>query len=59
VFMTKNTMSTNKGHQSKPTESEQVVPQASHDRADFSDSQVGLSQAPTGTTPGRKPLFGR
>jgi hypothetical protein len=60
--MTENTMPTNRGNQSEPTDSEQAVSQASQDQAELSDSQEQLSQASSSTTctaPGRKPLFGR
>jgi hypothetical protein len=60
--MTENTMPTNRGHESEPTDSEQAVPQASQDQADLSDLQVQLNQTRSSTTctaPGRKPLFGR
>jgi hypothetical protein len=62
VLMTENTMPTNTGHQSEPTDSEPAVPQPSQDQAELSDSELQLTQAPSSTTctaPGRKPLFGR
>ena len=60
--MTENTMPTNTGHQSEPTDSEPAVPQASQDQAELSDSELQVTRTPSSTTctaPGRKPLFGR
>jgi hypothetical protein len=60
--MTENTMPTNTGHQSEPTDSEPAVPQASQDQAGLSDSELQVTWTPSSTTctaPGRKPLFGR
>ena len=60
--MTENTMPTNTGYQTEPTDSEQAAPQASQDQAELSDSELQVTQAPSPTrctAPGRKPLFGR
>jgi hypothetical protein len=48
--MTENTMPTNTGHQSEPTDSEPAVPQAAQDQAELSDSELQLTQAPSSTT---------
>jgi hypothetical protein len=58
--MTENTMSTNRGDQTEPTDSERAVQQALQDQADLSDLQMQMSQADASskhTARGRKPLF--
>jgi hypothetical protein len=60
--MTEDTMPTNKGQQSEPTDSERAVSQASQDQAELSDSELPVTRTPSSTTctaPGRKLIFGR